>query len=87
MATTLTISDSTVIALQRLLTTKPATLIQNNTIKGVLLHPQQYETLLQLLEDLEDLRDAQIAEAEHATGQGRSFDEYDSERRKRQSRV
>jgi hypothetical protein len=79
---TITVPDETVDVLFRLLDTQPPSLIQGDEVKGFLISPEQYEALIELLEDIEDLQDAAIAEAEHAAGEGRPFSEYDARRAK-----
>ena len=69
--------------LRSLLNTRPAQLLQDDQVKGFLLPPEQYEAVIELLEDIEDLQDALQAEAEYQADQGRPFAEYDAERKAR----
>ena len=78
---TIPVPDSTVDVLFSLLDTRPPCLVEDEKVKGFLISPAQYNALIELLEDIGDLRDAAIAEAEYAAGQGRSFNEYDAERK------
>ena len=80
---TIPIPDSTVDVLFSLLDARPPRLVEDEEVKGFLISPAQFNALVGLLEDIEDLRDAAIAEAEHAAGQGRPFNEYDVERKAR----
>ena len=58
-------------------------LIAWGLFKGFLLSPEQYEAMIELLEDIEDLQDAFQAEVEYEAGRGRPFAEYDAERKAR----
>ena len=80
---TITIPEARFEALFEMLTTQPPRLLQDDQVKGFLLSPEQYEAVIELLEDIEDLQDALQAEAEYQAGQGRSFAEYDAERKAR----
>lgn len=51
--------------------------------KGFLLSSEQYEAVIELLEDIEDLQDTLQAEVEYEAGRGRPFAEYDAERKAR----
>ena len=80
---TITIPETRLNVLRSLLETRPAQLLQDDQVKGFLLPPEQYEAVIELLEDIEDLQDALQAEAEYQAGQGRPFAEYDAERKAR----
>jgi hypothetical protein len=80
---TITIPETRLDVLRSLLDTRPAQLLQDDQVKGFLLPPEQYEAVIELLEDIEDLQDALQAEAEYQAGQGRPFAEYDAERKAR----
>lgn len=80
---TITIPETRHDALRTLLETQPARLLQDDQVQGFLLPPEQYEAVIELLEDIEDLQDALQAEAEYEAGQGRPFAEYDAERKAR----
>ena len=82
---TLTVPDTTMDVLFRLLDAEPVQLLKGDEVQGFLLSPIEYEALIELLEDIEDLRDAALAEAEYQAGEGRPFSEYDAERRARSS--
>jgi hypothetical protein len=77
---TITVPDETIDVLFRLLDAQPPCLLQDNEVKGFLISSEQYEALIELLEDIEDLQDAAIAETEYAAGEGRPFSEYDHTR-------
>lgn len=51
--------------------------------KAVLLPLDEYEALLDRLEELEDMIDSRIALAEYQAGQGRSLQTYLAERKER----
>lgn len=80
---TVTIPETRLDVLRSLLETRPVRLLQEDQIKGFLLLPEQYEAVIELLEDIEDLEDALQAEAEYQAGQGRPFADYDAERKAR----
>ncbi len=80
---TITIPETRLDILRSLLDTRPAQLLHDDQVKGFLLPPEQYEAVIELLEDIQDLQDALQAEAEYQAGQGRSFAEYDAERKAR----
>lgn len=80
---TVTIPETRFDVLRSLLETRPARLLQDDQVKGFLLPPEQYEAVIEFLEDIEDLQDALQAEAEYQAGQGRPFTEYDAERKAR----
>ena len=69
--------------LRSLLDPRPARLLQDDHAKVFFPPPEQYEAVIELLEDIEDLQDALQAEAEYQAGQGRPFAEYDAERKAR----
>lgn len=81
MDRSLSISDDVIRTLRELIKEKPPTLVQGGEIKGVLVDPKQYRILVELLEDIEDLKAAELGEAEYRAGKGRSFAEYDAERK------
>jgi len=80
---TITIPETRFEILHSLLETRPARLLQDDQVKGFFLPPEQYEAVIELLEDIDDLQDALQAEAEYQAGQGRLFAEYDAERKVR----
>ncbi len=80
---TITIPETRFDVLRSLLETRPVRLLQDDQVKGFFLPPEQYEAVIELLEDIEDLQDALQAEAEYQAGQGRPFAEYDAERKAR----
>ncbi len=80
---TITIPETRFDVLRSLLETRPVRLLQDDQVQGFLLPPEQYEAVIELLEDIEDLQDALQAEAEYQAGQGRPFAEYDAERKAR----
>ena len=80
---TITIPETRFDVLLSLLETRPVRLLQDDQVTGFLLPPEQYEAVIELLEDIEDLQDALQAEAEYQAGQGRPFAEYDAERKAR----
>jgi hypothetical protein len=80
---TITIPETRFDVLRSLLETRPVRLLQDDQVKGFFLPPEQYEAVIELLEDIEDLQDALEAEAEYQAGQSRLFAEYDAERRAR----
>jgi len=80
---TVTIPETRFDVLRSLLETQPVRLLQDDQVKGFLLPPEQYEAVIEFLEDIEDLQDALQAEAEYQTSQGRLFAEYDAERKAR----
>ncbi len=82
---TIPIPDNTADTLFGLLDNHPPRLVEDETVKGFLISPAQYNALLELLEDIVDLRDAAVAEAEYTAGRGRPFSEYDAERKARSS--
>lgn len=73
---TMTIPETRFDVLRSLLETRPVRLLQDDQVTGFLLPPEQYEAVIELLEDIEDLQDALQAEAEYQAGQGRPFAEY-----------
>jgi len=82
---TITIPETRFDVLLSLLETRPVRLLQDDQVTGFFLPPEQYEAVIELLEDIEDLQDALQAEAEYQAGQGRFFAEYDAERKVRTS--
>ena len=80
---TITIPETRFEVLFEMLTAQPPRLLQDDQVKGFLLSPEQYEAVIELLEDIEDLQDALQAEAEYQAGQGRPFAKYDAERKAR----
>jgi len=80
---TITIPETRLDVLRSLLETRPAQLLHDDEVQGFLLPPEQYEAVIELLEDIEDLQDALQAEAEYQADQSRPFAEYDAERRAR----
>ena len=80
---TIAIPETRFDILRELLEARPARLLQDDQVKGFLLPPEQYEAVIELLEDIQDLQDALQAEAEYEAGQGRPFAEYDAERKAR----
>jgi len=59
------------------------TLADLGTRKAVLLPLDEYESLLDRIEELEDIIDSHIALAEYQAGQGRSLQAYLAEREER----
>lgn len=59
------------------------TLADLGTRKAVLLPLDEYEALLNRLEELEDIIDSRIALTEYKAGQGRSLQAYLAERKER----
>ncbi|HDN80255.1 MAG: hypothetical protein DRI61_14700 [Chloroflexi bacterium] len=55
------------------------TIIEGEPAKGVLINYEDYQKLLQRLEDLEDLQAMYEAEAEYRAGEGRPFSEIVAE--------
>lgn len=80
---TVTIPETRFDLLRSLLETQPVRLLQDDQVRGFLLPPEQYEAVIEFLEDIEDLEDALQAEAEYQAGQGRPFADYDAERKAR----
>ncbi len=80
---TITIPETRFDVLLSLLETRPVRLLQDDQVTGFFLPPEQYEAVIELLEDIEDLQDALQAEAEYQAGQGRPFAEYDAARKAR----
>ena len=80
---TVTIPETRFDLLRSLLETRPVRLLQDDQVRGFLLPPEQYEAVIEFLEDIEDLEDALQAEAEYQAGQGRPFADYDAERKAR----
>lgn len=78
---TITIPETRFEVLLEMLATQPPRLLQDDQVKGFLLSPEQYEAVIELLEDIEDLQDA--LQAEDEVGQGRPFAEYHAERKAR----
>ncbi len=61
----------------------PETLASLGTRRAVVLPLDEYEALLDRLEELEDIIDSRIALAEYQAGQGRSLQAYLAERKER----
>ena len=61
----------------------PEALAELGTRKAVLLPLDEYEALLDRLEELEDIVDSRIALTEYQAGQGRSLQAYLAERKER----
>jgi sulfopyruvate decarboxylase TPP-binding subunit len=59
------------------------TLADLGTRQAVLLPLDEYQTLLNRIEELEDIIDSRIALAEYQAGQGRSLQSYLAERKER----
>jgi len=70
---TIAVPDTVSDLLFHLLEAQPPRLIQDDKVQGFLLSPDQYEALIELLEDIKDLHDAARAEAEHTAGESRLF--------------
>ena len=80
---TITVPETVSALLFLLLEAHPPRLMQEDTVQGFLLSPDQYEALIELMEDIKDLHDAAQAEAEHAAGESRPFSKYHTERETR----